>query len=64
MDLEIIILSEISQKDKYHYNSTYMWTLKKLYKLTYLQNRNRPTYIENRLMVGEVKGRDKLGIWD
>ena len=31
MDLEIIILSEVSQteKDKYHYDTTYMWNLKK-----------------------------------
>ena len=45
MDLEIIILSEVGQteKDKYHMIFVYMWNLKKQYKLTYLQNRNRPT---------------------
>ena len=28
-----------------------MWNLKKWYKLTYLQNRNRVTDVENKLMV-------------
>jgi len=37
MDLEIIILSEISQVG----DITYMWNLKKQYKWTYLQNRHR-----------------------
>ena len=38
MDLEIVILSEVSQteKEKYH-DITYMWNLKKGYKLTYPQ---------------------------
>ena len=48
MDLEIIILSEISQKKTIPYDITYIWNLKKLYKLTYLQNRNRLTGIENK----------------
>ena len=50
-DLEIIIRSEVSQKekDKYH-DITYMWNLKKKkrYK-TYIQN--RPTDTENKFMV-------------
>ena len=29
------------------YDTTYMWNLKKLYKWTYLRNRNRLTDIEN-----------------
>ena len=35
-------------------------------KWTYLQNRNRPTDIENKLMVtkGERGEGDKLGVWD
>ena len=42
MDLEIIILSEVSQtvKDKQHMIIIYMWNLKKGYKWT-LQKRNR-----------------------
>ena len=34
------------------YDTTYMWNLKKRgYKWTYLQNRNRVTDVENKLMV-------------
>ena len=42
------------------YDITYMWNLKKLYKWTYVQNRNRPTDIENKLMV--TKGERGGGI--
>ena len=58
MDLEIVTLSEVSQteKDKYHNNITYMWNLKKWYKWTYLQNRNRVTDVENKLMVTGGEG--------
>ena len=43
----------------------YMWNLKKGYKWTYLQNRNRFTDVENKPTVIEGKGgRDKLGDWD
>ena len=48
--LEIIILSEVSQR-QISYDITYMWNIKKWYKWTYLQNRNRPTDIENKLKV-------------
>ena len=48
-DLEIIILSEIRERQSY--DITYMWNLDKLYKWTYLENRNRPTDIENKPMV-------------
>ena len=52
MDLEIIILSEVSQTEKDKYHITYMWNLKKKkYKRTYLQNRNRLTDTENKFMV-------------
>ena len=49
MDLEIIILSEVSQteKDKCH-DIPYMWNLKKMIQWTYIQNRNRPTDIKNK----------------
>ena len=33
------------------YDVTYMWNLKRQYKWTYLQNRNRLTGIESKLMV-------------
>ena len=46
-----------------------MWNLiffNKKIPITDLQNRNRPTDIENKFMVtkGETWGRDKLGAWD
>ena len=49
MDLEIAIPSEVSQteKDKYHMISL----LKKMVQGTYLQNRNRVTDVENKIMV-------------
>ena len=66
MDLEMIIPSEISHKNTniiwYHlYVESKIW-----YKWTYLQNRNRLTDIENKVMVtkGERRGRDNSGIWD
>ena len=40
-----------SKSEKDIYDITYMWNLKKLHKWTYLQNRNRLTDIENKLMV-------------
>ena len=50
------------------YDIAYMWNLKKWYKWTYLQNRNRVTDVENKLMVTKGGkqgwGRDKLGDWD
>ena len=46
MDLEIIILSEISQRKT---NTTYKWSLKK-YRQMYLQDRNRLIDTENKLM--------------
>ena len=65
MDLEVIILSEVSQR-KIPYDIIYMWNLK--------YNTNEPIYktetdsdIENRPMVvsGERRWeRDGLGVWD
>ena len=46
IDLEIIILSEVTLREISH-NVTYMWNLKrKWYKWAYLQDRNRPTDIQ------------------
>ena len=63
MDLEIIIWSEVSQRKTniiwYHlYVESKAKKEKKRYKWTYLQNRNRLTDIENKLMVtnGKRKG--------
>ena len=33
-------------------------------KFTYLQKRNRPTDIANKLMVTKGEGEDELGVWD
>ena len=41
-----------------------MWNLKKRYKWTYMQIRNRPTDIEKILLSNRKGGVDKLGIWD
>ena len=45
------------------YGTTFLWNLKKWYKWTDVQNRNRLTDTENKLMVtkGAREGRDKLG---
>ena len=57
MDLEIIILSEVRQRKmniiRYH---LYVESKKKWYKWIYLQNRNRLTDIENKLMVTRRDG--------
>ena len=52
-----------SDRERHHIIITYMWNLKKW---TYLQNRNRVTDVENKLMVtsGGRWGRDKLRDWD
>ena len=61
IDLEIIILSKVSQKekDKYHMLSLNMWNLKYDINGTYLQNKNRLADTENRLVV--VKGKGWIG---
>ena len=65
MDLEIIILSEISQR-----KTNIIWyhiyvESKKMIQWTYIQNRNRPTDIKSNLWLPKGKGwRDKLGGWD
>ena len=50
--------SKSARERQISYDITYMWNLKKWYKWTYLQKRNRSTDIENKLMVtkGEVGG--------
>ena len=41
------------------YDTTYMWNLKKNYtNITYLQNRNRLTDKENKLMVTKREGKN------
>ena len=50
MDLECVIQSEVSQKEKKMYINAYMWNIEKQYRLSYLQSRNRNTEIENKCM--------------
>ena len=45
------------------YISTCMWNLEKWYRCSYLQNRNRDTDVENKLMDTEGEGRDGMN-WE
>ena len=66
MDLEIIILSEVSQT-KTNILLHHLYVESKIWhKWTYLQNRNRLIDLENKLMVTKEErgGRDKLGLQD
>ena len=62
MDLEIIILSEVS-----HTKTNIIWYFlhvesKTLYKWIYLQNRNRLTDIEDGFVITNG-GRGRIGVW-
>ena len=56
--------SKSDRERQISYDITYMWNLKKKsYKWTYLQNGNRVTDVENKLMV--TKGKRRGGInWE
>ena len=62
MDLEMIILGEVSQRNKS--DITYIWNLKKYMKN--LQSNNKLIDTENILWLpkGKGRGRDKLGVRD
>ena len=66
MDLEIIILSEVSQRQISH-DITYMWNLKNIIqknlftKQKQTHRHRKQTYGYQR---GKEQGRDKSGIWD
>ena len=68
MDLEIIILSEVSQTENITRYCLYVESKKKKKDTDKLihKNRNRPTDTENKLTVAKRKGwgSDKLGVWD
>ena len=52
MDLEIHTKWSKSHRERQiSHDFAYMWNLKKWYKWTYSQNRNRLTVLENKLMV-------------
>ena len=42
---------KLDRERQISYDIAYMWNLKKWYKWTYLQNRNRVTDVENKLTV-------------
>ena len=51
MDLETVIQSEVSQKEKDKYCIlTHMCNLEKWYRRSYMQSRNRDTDVENKHM--------------
>ena len=66
MQLESIILSEVSQKGRYKYHMISLNVASKIrHKQTYLQNINRLIDIENRLVVAKAEGgreREGLGV--
>ena len=61
IDLEMIIVSEVKDRESQGWNIIGgIEFFKKTYKLTYLQNRNRLTDIENKFMV--TKGEESGGV--
>ena len=58
--------SKSDRERQISYDIAYIWNLKKWYKRTYLQSRNRVTDVEKILWLprGKGTGRDKLGDWD
>ena len=56
MQLERIILTEVSQKEKYKYHMILYVESKIWHKWTYLWNKNTIMDIENRLVVTKGKG--------
>ena len=64
IDLETVIQNEVSQKETILNVNAYMWNLEKWYRWSYLQSRNRDTYVEKKHM--DTKGEDgwdDLGVW-
>ena len=64
--VEIIILSEVCQKEKDKYRITYMWNLKNVTNEPTYKTEIRLTDTEKKRMIakGEKGGRNKLGVWD
>ena len=70
MDLEFIILSEESQRERQiSYAITYLWNLKKMIQMNLftkqkqIHRHRKQTYVYQKGK-GTGVGRDKLGIWD
>ena len=69
IQLEIIILCEVSQKEKDKRKTNTIWYLlyvqsKTWHKWSYLQNRNRLTNIENRLVVAKGEWGERGMNWE
>ena len=65
MDIKIIILIEVNHRKTS--DMTYTWNWKKIDKWIHIQNRNKLTDIENRLVVAKGDGEEEriwLGVWD
>ena len=65
MDLEIIILNEVSQTKTNMIGHHLYVESKKMIQINLYPNRNKPTDIENKLLIlkGERWGRNKFGVW-
>ena len=65
IQLEIIILSEVSQKEKDKYHTNHLYVESKIWsKWTYLWNRNRIMDTENRLVIAEGEGFERGMEWE
>ena len=63
MNLEPIIQSEVSQKEKeISYTNAYIWNLERWHQKIYLQSSNGETDIENRLM-DMGRGEERVRLW-
>ena len=63
MDLEIVILSEVSQTEIDKYDIAYMWNLKKV-QMNLSTKQNQSYRCRKQTYGYGGKGRDKLGDWD
>ena len=61
MDLEIIILNEVSRR-QILYDVTYMWNLKKKIQMNLFTKQKQTDRLKTNK--GERWGRDKSGVWD
>ena len=65
IDLELVILSEVSLTEKYHISPIGVLLQKNVTNEMYSPNRNGVTEIENKLMAMGMRGRrNKLENWD
>ena len=63
MDLEMITLSEVSQR-QVSYDITYMWHLKQNDSNEFIYNTEIDVHTKKRNLWIPKRDRDKLGVWD